>query len=188
MAAVNLAFTPAQVALVSAEAQPDLVRLTWYAPAGDGLLATVYRRTVSGEWSALADLTPDGSGQIVYEDHAVTAGARYVYRLGLHETAGETFTDEVTIDVPVRLTLDVHNAGANPTSGNVRIAYSIPEAGEGTLELLDVAGRRVDVRTVHGPGASQIDLAQGRSLAPGVYLVRLTHAGRSVTTRVSVVR
>ena len=37
-------------------------------------------------------------------------------------------------------------------------------------------------------GTRTVDITAGRSLTPGVYVVRLTQAHRSVVTRVSVVR
>jgi hypothetical protein len=53
---------------------------------------------------------------------------------------------------------------------------------------MDVAGRRVATMTLQGPGASRVLLTRGADLAAGIYVVRLTQQGRSVTRRVSIVR
>ncbi|MBI3539615.1 MAG: pre-peptidase C-terminal domain-containing protein, partial [Candidatus Eisenbacteria bacterium] len=188
MAAVNLSFTAVQVSLAATDVTPDRVRITWASSGGAGVVGTVYRRGGSDAWTVLGDVTSDGSGMLSYEDRAVTPGTRYVYRIGIHDPSGEILSGEVTIDVPLALAFGVRSVGANPSPGSVRVACSLPDAGTATLELIDVAGRRVDQQTLTGPGAPEVELAQGRSLAPGVYLVRLTHAGRSATTRVAVIR
>jgi hypothetical protein len=186
MAPVNLGFTPVAMSLVSTLADPDRVRITWYTGAGAGAIGTVYRRSGDETWTALEDVLADGSGEMTFEDRAVTPGTSYTYRLGLHDASGETFSDEVTIDVPLRLAFGLRAVGANPAQ-RVEVEYSLPEAGAASVELIDVAGRRIDEKTVTGPGAATVELG-GRTLPAGVYLVRLTHAGRSATTRVAVIR
>ena len=56
------------------------------------------------------------------------------------------------------------------------------------LRVYDVTGRRVGSREVGngGPGTHAVRLAEW--VPPGVYVVRLSQAGRSLSTRVSVVR
>jgi hypothetical protein len=58
------------------------------------------------------------------------------------------------------------------------------------LELLDLAGRSLRERSWPAleAGAHVLDLGGTRSLAPGIYFLRLAHDGRSALTRVSVVR
>jgi hypothetical protein len=56
--------------------------------------------------------------------------------------------------------------------------------------MLDVAGRIVVTREVGelGPGNHTLNLAVGRTLAPGVYLLRLTRDGRSIQARAVITR
>ena len=58
------------------------------------------------------------------------------------------------------------------------------------MELFDVCGRQVTVRSVEGmgPGWHTVDLGGRGSLAAGIYLICLTPDGRSLTTRAAVVR
>ncbi len=85
----------------------------------------------------------------------------------------------------------------NPAVGRgVRLAYSLPTAGEARFELYDVRGRRVASRLLAdaAPGPGTLDWSGsttdggGVALAPGVYWTRLTHGGRSVITKGVVLR
>jgi hypothetical protein len=69
-----LTVTPVQVALVTAEAYPDHVRIVWELPGGEG--ATLYRREGEDEWRRLERLVPDGTHRIEYLDRDVRPGSR----------------------------------------------------------------------------------------------------------------
>jgi hypothetical protein len=77
----------------------------------------------------------------------------------------------------------------NPTRGGVlTVHFTLPTDAPASLELLDVAGRRIATREVGslGAGPHTLDLIQGKRLAPGLYLVRLTQGANTRTTRVAV--
>jgi hypothetical protein len=187
-AVVNPVFTATQVSLAATHAEPGLVRITWQTSGAATLRATAYRRPERSDWTALGDLLPDAAGRITLEDRDVTAGARYVYRLGVHEPEGEVFTSEVAVRVPLAAEFAIHDVHPNPTEGEVWVSYALPAAGEAALDLVDVAGRRVATMTLQGPGGSRVLLTRGGDLPAGIYVVRLTQQGRSVTRRVSIVR
>ena len=97
-------------------------------------------------------------------------------------------------------TLDVGDGGAfvfalvgvrpNPSRGEgLSVAFTLPAAAPARLEVLDVSGRRVVAREVGslGPGRHTLDLAEGRRLAPGLYLVRLTQGANARVRRVAVI-
>jgi hypothetical protein len=71
----------------------------------------------------------------------------------------------------------------------LRVWCSLPQAAPARLELLDIVGRRVLSREVGdlGAGRHQIELRSGSRLAAGVYVLRLTQGGRSVTAKAVVV-
>jgi hypothetical protein len=58
------------------------------------------------------------------------------------------------------------------------------------LELLDLAGRRVRTLELSGlaPGLHRVDLAETYSLRPGLYLLRLSQAGRRATGKLIIAR
>jgi hypothetical protein len=82
-------------------------------------------------------------------------------------------------------------AGPNPTRiGALMVQFSLADSAPASLELLDVAGRRVVEIEVSsfGAGRHTIELAEGRRLAPGLYLVRLRQGLDSRQTRVALLQ
>ncbi|MBI5710880.1 MAG: T9SS type A sorting domain-containing protein [Candidatus Eisenbacteria bacterium] len=81
-------------------------------------------------------------------------------------------------------------AQPNPASGAPVVHLSLPDAAPATLELMDVAGRRIWTREVGdlGTGDHDVRLGDGTWLPPAVYLVRLTQGGRAATARIAIVR
>ena len=57
-------------------------------------------------------------------------------------------------------------------------------------ELLDVAGRVIERRTLRGGGATPVTVRLGSSspLAPGVYLLSLSDGQSSITRRAALIR
>ena len=77
----------------------------------------------------------------------------------------------------------------NPSSGRaLSVYFTLPSDERASLEVLDVAGRRVLGREVGtlGAGPHSVDLNRGRTLPSGVYLVRLTQGARVLSTRAAV--
>jgi hypothetical protein len=181
--------TPVLLSLQSAEAGPGVARLIWLTSQA-ALEATLYRQDENSGWAVLATLVPDGSGRLRYVDEAVTAGRRYGYRLGVRSGAEETYLGEVWLTIPSGAMIGLEGLRPNPASRDLVVAFSLAEAGEATLELLDVAGRRAITRhlTELPAGNHVLNLDAGRPLAAGVYLLRLTQAGRIVTRKAVVAR
>ena len=85
-------------------------------------------------------------------------------------------------------------AGPVPSRGEVRFACRIPAGGNVSLEILDLAGRRVREVTRGERSAGQFEVVwrgeteTGRSAAPGVYLARLSMPGRYAVRRIALLR
>lgn len=75
-----------------------------------------------------------------------------------------------------------------PARGGVaRVDFTLADDAPATLTLWDVAGRVVsEPQTIRGPGP-HTRLLGSAALAPGLYLARLEHAGRTHTARMLVV-
>ncbi|MEO5617826.1 MAG: hypothetical protein ABIS67_08640, partial [Candidatus Eisenbacteria bacterium] len=179
-----------QLSLVSAVAEADRVRLEWFAADGAGLMARVERREGAGEWRALATLTADGAGRLSYEDRAVAPGTRYGYRLAYRDEGVERMTAETLVEIPAALELALEGFRPNPAVESPLVGFTLPRAGAGQIELFDLAGRRVGERDLAGLAAGRhvVRVAEGATLPPAAYVIRLTHAGRSILARGVVVR
>ena len=180
--------TPVLVSLVSAEADDHGVRVRW-SMAGDHAVAGVYRRTAETAWTRVATVTADGSGLIVHEDRAVSPGTRYGYRVGIPTPTGEQFLGETWVTVPAVATLSLDGLRPNPADRELVVSFSLPTPEPAIVELVDLSGRIVARQTVDAKAGSHlVNLRDIRRVTPGLYLVRLSQAGRSVVRKACVVR
>ncbi len=78
----------------------------------------------------------------------------------------------------------------NPTAGDPLIALHLPTAAPAELALFDASGRRRATSTLSGIGAGDHTVRFGlpTGLAAGIYVLRLTQAGRSTARPLAVVR
>jgi len=103
-----------------------------------------------------------------------------------------TVFDPATLDVTdgaPRLAL--LGAWPNPARQDLAVSFALPHAdARGTLELVDLAGRRVAGTSLAGLGAGthRVTLLERRAVTPGVYLVRLTLDGEVRSLKVAVLR
>ncbi|MGH2669580.1 MAG: hypothetical protein ACRDH5_10805, partial [bacterium] len=134
--------TPVLVSLVSAEAEPGLVRLTWFAQGAASLSATVERRTEAGEWESLVSLITDGTGKLVHVDRTVQSGVRYAYRLAYLDGGEVAYTAEAWVTVPARR-FALRGLTPNPSAGDPVVAFTLASDEPATLELFDLHGRLV---------------------------------------------
>jgi hypothetical protein len=181
---------PTMASLVSANAEPGRVELSWEISSSAGPV-TVYRNRGDGPWTELGRVAPDGTGRIAYVDLDVIAGSRYGYRLGLLDQDGEVFAGEVWVDVPEAAQFVLRGMTPNPApAGAGLIGFSLPDASPARLELMDVSGRHVFSREVGslGRGEHVVRVSPAQPLAPGLYLVRLTQGGRSLTAKAVTIR
>ena len=181
---------PALLDLVSASAATGGVALRWYSADGPGLSATLERSAGGADFAFLAVITADGSGFFEYEDAAVTPGTRYGYRLVWRDGAATRTSPATWIDVPRVEELALEAPSPNPSSGSVALAITLPDARHATLQVFDLAGRRVANRDLAGLGAGRhvVTLREAASLAPGLYEVQLAQAGMARRTKLVRVR
>jgi len=182
---------PVLVSLVSARVEGGVARLDWHLAGSVGTIATIYRAATAGAWQALGSARPDGTGRIAFADPAVESGRRYGYRLGILDGGAERFGGEAWVEVPTAAGFALEGARPNPgSSQGLSVRFTLPDAAAARLELLDLSGRLVVATEVGGlgPGSHVVSLAAPRRLAPGIYLMRLTRAGRALTARAAVLR
>jgi len=188
-------FIPIEATLTHQEAGPGGVYLTWRQVSGPPSAARIYRRDSTSAWALRASLNPDGAGVIRYFDSEVIAGARYEYQLGLWSCGAEPTFGPTIVEIPDHGTgpspreLALHSAAPSPARGEVTVLFTLPGDEPASLEVFDVRGRRLLARQVGGmgPGDHALVLADDTALSPGIYLVRLSQGGRSLSMRVALV-
>ena len=177
-------------------------QLVSWNPTAGMKIATMF--TASG----LNDLGLDDRGELYVCDGTFTSPGVRVWQAGPDvPLAGPLDTglppsqitfDQVSGDVtgvePRGAALSVAAPRPNPARDVVRFEIGLPRAGEVTLEVFDLAGRRVRVLAL-GPRApgmvgAEWDLTtdRGARVGPGVYLVRARFGGATAVRRVAVMR
>ncbi len=181
--------TPTRLTLADEQTGAGSVRLTWFTPDGAGQRATAQRSTDGATWDDVAQLTSNAAGEFVLEDR-VAAGGRFDYRLGVAAPGGEQFTDGHWVVIPVGVAFGLTSVGPNPSLGSVAVTFAMAEPGAASLDLFNVAGRRVLHRdvTALSVGAHTLELAKDGQLPSGVYVLRLVQGRRAVERKIAVVR
>ena len=89
--------------------------------------------------------------------------------------------------VPVQFAL--RGVTPNPVQHELRVSFSLEDFEPATLALFDVSGRQVSSHRVDalGPGWHTVAIGDRSHLRAGLYIVRLTQAGRSLATQAALV-
>ena len=94
-------------------------------------------------------------------------------------------------EAPASVAFALDPVRPNPThGGTLTVRFALPGGAAASLELLDVAGRRIAKHEVGALGAGRhtLDLGEGARLAPGLYLVCLRQGTNTRVTRVAVLK
>jgi len=131
----------------------------------------------------------DGAGYLRYEDHDILPGQRCGYRLLIVDDDRTVTLAETWVDVP-GFELAFASIRPNPsTGGPVRLAFTQAPGASVRVEVVDIAGRIVARHTVDAGASGRGELAlETGSWPAGVYLARLSQAGRTSTRRFVVTR
>ncbi len=187
-------WAPATPTLFTASYSGGQTNLAWAANSENDLASyRLYRGTSAGFTPAIGNqiATPISTS---YTDVGAAGG---YYKLSAVDLNGNESgfalvtpngTTGVGSESPVAFALE--SVRPNPASGNgLHVAFALPSGAAARLELLDVSGRRVVSREVGSLGAGRhtVNLAEARSVAPGLYWVRLTQGADRRTTRVAVI-
>jgi hypothetical protein len=122
---------------------------------------------------------------------------RYRIRRECVDTRYQWLSDEtvwrdepVAVDPPLTPAFALEGFVPNPSVREASIAFTLPTSTRATLEVLDIAGRRVMRREVGALGAGRhiVKLDSATALRPGVYLIRLTSSGNAAHARGVITR
>lgn len=127
-------------------------------------------------------------------DEGGEPGASYRYRVDV-EQDGHAWTlfESASVQVP-RPTFSLNQNCPNPFNPMTSIEYSLPQAGHVTLDIYDLAGRRVirlvdDARPagLHTEVWTGLDQA-GNSAPSGTYFYRVSSGDRTLVKKMSLIR
>ena len=94
-----------------------------------------------------------------------------------------------TETTPLPAELELTSVYPNPFNHAVKIAYSVPLAGDLTLSVYDLRGRRVSqLFSGYRAQGSYQTLLQADELASGIYVLRLETASRSLSSKMVLIR
>jgi DNA-binding beta-propeller fold protein YncE len=129
-----------------------------------------------------------GNGQFATPYDVAVDASGYVYVADTNNNRVQKFRQASQVSVPgeAPIAFALDPVRPNPVRGSaLTMHFTLASAAAASLELLDMAGRRVSAREVGqlGAGRHALDFGAGRSLAPGIYVVRLQQG-----TNVKVVR
>ncbi len=184
----------------------DGVIVAWQDARGGGY--DIYAARIAGDGSVVPGWTPqgtpvctaagdqtvpalvsDGAGGalVVWQDSRSGTPAIYAQRV----SDGGIVAPVAGVTPPAALAPRLALAARpNPVGQVLRAAFTLPDGGPARLELLDLSGRRLLSRDVGALGAGEhvLSLYEAGALRAGIYLLRLTRGGTSVTARAVVIR
>lgn len=180
--------TPTQVSVASAAFVRGAAEVEWLVADAPRDLSVEMSTGTGQEWSDVGPANATSSDRFVFRSSALRPGSSAGFRLTWSADGTRNTMGEVWVSAPLRdLALSI------PTSMSLATPecfVSFADAGEARLEVLDLAGRSVGAPLRLQPTAesNRIQLIQLSSAANGVYWVRLSQAGKTVTARVARIR
>ena len=125
-------------------------------------------------------------------DGVVIEGTARVYVAGKHSSGKKKphlhDSDGQELELPGGLSMRI--VSETPSRGHLAVSFSLMGSSPARLELLDVTGRRIFIREVgdFGFGSHSMDVVPDRTLAPGIYLMRLSQQSQVRLAKVVIVR
>ena len=163
---------------------PDLKDFTIYF-AEDGGPDSAWKEDVTAT-SATFTPRPGGHGYTFYSrarDNSLNVEPKPTVpdAQTLSTTAVESAAD---------LSLALHGAQPNPAIGILRVEFTLPSREAASLELIDIAGRRVLRREIGelGPGRHVVTLNPSPRLRAGLYFLRLAQGDRRLQSKVVIMK
>jgi hypothetical protein len=187
-ATVHQVATATLASLASSTAEAGRVSLSWLVSTVGA--ANVYRTDDGTSWNMLGQVQPS-QGMVDFVDTQVQGGAHYGYQLGLTLAGREVLAGQTWVDVPVTAEFAMGRVFPSPAKSGFSVSFSLPSSAPATLEVIDLAGRRVISRQVGTMGAGRHTLSLGTDsgrLPTGIYAVRLSQAGKVASSKVTVIR
>jgi hypothetical protein len=191
----NLA--PAAPLLLTAQRIGNYVYLTWNRVRVPDLRDySVYRKTSSGVTPVPLNFL-SSANDTVLTDQTPPASALYyiVTAYDVHANQGAP-SNEASVqaatgigNTPPITALTVLQNQPNPFAGTTNLLVGLPASSDLSIEVYDVAGRRVRAQTLAQQPAGWRSIPfDGHTLASGVYFYRVSANGKTATTKMVIAR
>jgi hypothetical protein len=190
---------PAAPSSLVAQRNPDGVSLSWSPGDDDAERFAVFRGASAG-FVANDDARIATVTETTFIDRSASADEAF-YVVAAIDPAGHmsSLSDEVAAaaapvaSTPALARLTVRSNAPNPFANATALRIGLPAAGTATVEVFDVAGRRVASRQVAvNAGWNEIAFDgrddAGRALASGVYFYRVRAAAETITRKFVIQR
>ena len=95
------------------------------------------------------------------------------------------------VDAAPHAAFAIDDVRPNPSIGGpITVSFALPSEQPAQVALFDIAGRRIARVTLERPaaGSHAVEIGAGRTLAPGLYMVRVTQGSLAAMQRVTVIR
>lgn len=189
--------SPVSLGAGTATADVGGIHLHWAGVVLASYSATVERSADGGaSWSHLAIVTQQPDGSLDATDASPPPGGPFVYRLLIQRQGSWRVIGTAALGnlgAPVLQRPRLFALGLlqpNPSRGDVVVELALPADAGVTLELFDIAGRRVGPTVRHRVSAGRVSFPVGlaRGVAPGLYLVRASDGLHHSHARLAVIR
>jgi hypothetical protein len=161
----------------------------------------VYRATATGLTPVPVNFLSNTNDTLLVDDGAPATALYYVVTaFDVHDNQSAA-SNEVGVsaathvgDTPALSTLTVLQNRPNPFAASTELEIGLPESGDVSIQIYDVAGRAVREEKLPGrqAGWQRVTLdgrgGDGRPLASGVYFCRVTANGATVTRKLVIAR
>lgn len=165
------------------------IDLRWHTsdPAVTEVVVLRRRRDAPG-FVEVGRIAPDQTGVLRWLDVGLLPGTEYRYRLLAQPGAALLTSDEVRITTDGALELALGDLDREPMGRPWGVSFTLPSRGRARIEMLDLAGRVrwSSVMDDLAAGDHQVAIT-ATDVRPGIHWVRLSHEGRMLTRRFTLI-
>jgi predicted lipoprotein with Yx(FWY)xxD motif len=187
---------------LTAQRTADYVHLKWHrVHVADLKNYSVFRKTSTGVTPIPANFVASATDTVLTDTSPPASAAYYIVTANDIHANESPKSNEASVaaatnvgDLPPITALMLLQNRPNPFASSTELELGLPAKSDVSLEVFDVAGRKVKAEVLPGQKAGWEDLRfdgrndAGQPLPSGVYFYRITAAGETVTRKLVIAR
>ncbi|MCK4538994.1 MAG: M6 family metalloprotease domain-containing protein [Candidatus Krumholzibacteria bacterium] len=170
----------------------NFIALSWTVGSTEGLRGClVYRKNGSGEYHPVSPDTIQGvHGVFTFADSSIVPGVSYRYMIEARFIMLSEYLEAPGLWTITAEPFTLDKATPNPFSRSTTLSFFVPERGNVTTDIYDVAGRKVSRMggREYGRGEHTIEWEPGAEVSPGVYFCVIRYRGTTCNTKLVLLR